>query len=178
MKTLGMVISMVTGALIIAAPALLEATTVQGEGQAIITVLPKKDREAPVNVTLQDVQAKVNGKDSSVTNWVPLRGREGSLELVVLMDSSARASLGEQLVDVSTFILGLPADTKVAVGYMENGRAALAGPLSADHAQVVRGLHLPAGSAGSSEAADRIFVFPTWRGTGPQAMTGHGMKSC
>ncbi len=141
---------MVAGTMVTATAALPEAATKQGEGKAIVTVLPKKDRETHVNVTLQDVQAKVNGRDSDATGWVPLRGPDGRLELVVLMDSSARASLGQQLPDVSTFIQSLPADTKVALGYMENGRAVMAGPLSADHAQVVRGLHLPAGSIGSS----------------------------
>ena len=141
---------MVAGTLVTAAPALPETATLQGEGKAIVTVLPKKDREAPVNVTLQDVRAKVNGRDSNATDWVPLRGSDGRLELVVLMDSSARVSLGLQLADVSTFIQSLPADAKVAIGYMENGQAVMAGPLSADHAQVVGSLHLPAGSSGSS----------------------------
>ena len=150
MKKLGLAIWMVAGSLVTTAPAMPEAATVQGEGKAIVTVLPKKDREAPVNVTLQDVQAKVNGRDSNATGWVPLRGSDGRLELVVLMDSSARTSRGQQLADVSTFIQSLPADTKVALGYMENGRAVMAGPLSADHALVVRGLHLPAGTVGSS----------------------------
>jgi hypothetical protein len=36
---------------------------------------------------------------------------------------------------------------------MQNGRAVFAGPLSADHVQVLRALHLPGGSAGSSASS-------------------------
>jgi len=89
MKKLGLAIWMVAGSLVTTAPAMPEAATVQGEGKAIVTVLPKKDREAPVNVTLQDVQAKVNGRDSNATGWVPLRGSDGRLELVYWREESA-----------------------------------------------------------------------------------------
>ena len=58
---------------------------------------------------------------------------------------------GLQLGDITKFIQGLRPDAKVAVAYMQNGRAALAGPLTTDHAAVVRELHLPmAGMPGVS----------------------------
>lgn len=148
MKTLGMALLMAAGAATLAASASPEPA--KGQGEAVVTVLPKKNLEAPVNITAQDLQVKVNGKESSVTNWVPLRGERGDLELVVLIDSSARTSLGEQLNSIANFIQGLPPNVKAGVAYMQNGRAALASPLSADHDQVVRGLHLPVGFAGSS----------------------------
>lgn len=150
MKTLGMAMLMAAGTVLLAAPVSPESTTNDGQGQAVVTVLPKKNLEAPVDVTAQDLQVKVNGKESNVTNWVPLRGENSDLELVVLIDGSARISLGQQLDDIATFIRGLPTNVKVAVAYMNNGRAALASPLSTDHTQVARGLHIPSGFAGSS----------------------------
>jgi hypothetical protein len=92
----------------------------------------------------------VNGKESSITNWVALSGPNSNLELVILIDVSARASLGLQLRDIASFIQSLPADVKVSVGYMDAGRAALAGPLSTNHAQVASGLRVPNGFPGSS----------------------------
>ena len=83
MKRLGMAMLMAAGTLALVAQASPEPTTNQGEGQAVITVLPKKNLEAPVNITAQDLQLKVDGKDSSVTNWVPLRGENGDLELII-----------------------------------------------------------------------------------------------
>ncbi len=148
MKTLGMAMLMAAGAAILSAPASPEP--LQGQGQAVVTVLPKKNLEAPVNITAQDLQVRVNGKDSNVTNWVALRGENSDLEIVVLIDGSARTSLGQQLNDIANFIDSLPPNVKVGVGYMENGRAAMAGPLSADHPQVAHELHLPAGFPGST----------------------------
>ncbi len=148
MKRLGVAALMAAGTLLMAAPAFPGAAT--GEGQAIVTVLPKSNNEAPVNLTPQDLQVKLNGRDASVTNWVPLRGAHGALELVVLIDDGASSNIGSQLHEIADFLQGLPADAKVGVGYMRNGRAAMEGPLSTDHALVARGLHLPSGGPGSS----------------------------
>ena len=48
--------------------------------------------------------------------------------MVVLIDDGARSSLGTQLPDIARFIQGLPPDAKVAVAYMQYGRAVLPAP--------------------------------------------------
>jgi len=120
----------------------------QGQGQAVITVLPKHDGELPASVTQQDMSIKVNGKTAKITTWEPLKGPENKVELVVMIDGGARSSLGGQLDSVAHFIRSLPPNTKAGVAYMENGRAAFQGPLSADHAQVAKGLHITGGIPG------------------------------
>jgi hypothetical protein len=55
-----------------------------------------------------------------------------------------------QFGDIEHFVNGLPPNVKAGIAYMMNGRAVFAGPLSADHAAVLRALHLPGGSPGSS----------------------------
>jgi hypothetical protein len=147
MKRIGLAVWMVAGALLMALPAFAQSETATGQGRAVVTILAKHSEAAP-NVFQQDVSIKVNGKDSTVTGWVPLRGAYDRLELVVLIDSEAR-NLGRQFGEIKQFIQGLGPHTKVAVGYMENGRAALASPLSADHAQVLGELHLPVGPSTS-----------------------------
>ncbi len=149
MKKLGMTIYM-AGTLALIAPAFPNTATGQGQGQAIVTVLPEKDGKAPVSILQQDLRIKVNGKEPTITDWVALSGNNSDLELVILIDSSARTSLGLQLRDITGFIRSLPANVKVSVGYMEAGRAALSGPLSADHAQVASDLRVPNGMPGSS----------------------------
>lgn len=141
---------MAVGALALAAPAFPKSAAENGHGHAIVTVLPKKHSETPPNITLQDLRLKVNGKETTITNWVRLNKPDDRVELVVLIDSSARSTLGLQFNDIANFIKGQPANVKVALGYMENGRAALTGPLSNDRAQVARGLHMPGGLPGSS----------------------------
>ncbi len=126
-----------------AAPVFAQSGDATGQGRAVITILAKHSEMTPA-ISQQDVSAKVNGKDAGVRGWTPLRGANGGLELVVLIDSGAR-NLGRQFDEIKQFIHGLRPDTKAAVGYMENGRAVLASQLSADHAQVVGEIHLPAG---------------------------------
>jgi hypothetical protein len=129
--------------LLMAAPAFTQSGDATGQGRAVITVFAKHSEMTP-NISQQDVSAKVNGKDAGVTGWTPLRGANGGLELVLLIDGGAR-NLGRQFDEIKQFIQGLGPHTKAAVGYMENGRAVLASPLSANHAQVVAELHLPVG---------------------------------
>ena len=145
-----MAIWMTAGALLLTAQAFSQKEKSTGHGRAVVTILSKQHGEMPVEVSLKDVSIKVNGKPSLVTSWAPLRGPDAKLELVILIDSSAVSSLGSQFGDVTHFINGLPPNTKAAIAYMRNGRAAFAGPLTADHAEVLRALHLPGGTPGSS----------------------------
>ena len=149
MRMLKSVVSMAAAAMLMAAPAFPQNEN-QGQGQAIVTVLPAHDGEAPANLSQRDFIAKVNGIESSITNFTPFRGQNAALELVVLIDDSARSDLGTQMNDISTFVKGLPPDAKVAIAYMQNGTARFSGPLTTDHAQALRGLRMTVGSPGSS----------------------------
>ena len=139
---------LVLAAATIALPAFAASENQQGQGQAIVTVLPGKDASAPA-LQQQNASLKVNGKESNITRVTPL-GPNAPVELVVLIDSSARASLGNQLNEISQFIQSLPPNVSAAVAYMQNGQAALTGPLSTDRAEVARGLRLTGMVPGSS----------------------------
>jgi hypothetical protein len=143
MRKIGLASWMVAGALLLTVSGFAQDEKAGGQGQAVITILTKHNESVPT-VPPQDVSAKVNGKDSTVTGWQPFKGANDSLELVVLIDSGAR-NIGRQIEEIGHFIQNQGPDTKVAVGYMQNGRTVLAGPLSADHKQVSSELHLPAG---------------------------------
>ncbi len=150
MNKLAMTVTLGAGTLMMTTPAFTADSGAGGQGQAVITVLPAHDQEVPANLLQQDLRIKVNGKDSTITNWIPLRGQNDQLELVVLIDSGARSSMGTQLGEMAKFIQGLPASAKVTVAYMQNGRAAMSGPLTTDHAQALKALHLPSGIPGQS----------------------------
>jgi hypothetical protein len=149
MKKFAVAMSLVAGALMTAGAAMAQNEG-EGNAQAVVTVLPAHDNQQPASMSQQNLTLKVNGKASTITNWIPLRGQNDSLELVVLIDSAARSSMGTQLNDISNFVKTLPQGAKVAVAYMENGRAVFTGPLTPDHAQAARGVHLPSGIAGIS----------------------------
>jgi hypothetical protein len=124
----------------------------QGHGDAVITVMPKGNEGGSVNLQPQNLQLKVDGKQSNLTHFAPAKGPGSPLELVLLIDASARSSLGTQMSDIESFVKEIPNNTKMTIAYMENGRAALSGPLSADPPQILDGLHLPAGAPGQSSS--------------------------
>ena len=121
-----------------------------GTGQAVVTVLPKVDGQIPSSVINQDLSVKVNGKNAKVSVWKPLNKPENRVELIILMDSSARSSLGGQLDEIARFFDHLPPNTSATVGYMEYGDTKLSGPLTTDSAALKKMLHLPVGDRGSN----------------------------
>lgn len=122
----------------------------QGQGTAIVTILPKDSHASAPNISEHAIHVQVNGKQSLVTNWQPLHGSVSPVEVVVLIDDGARTSLGSQFSDIQGFVRSLPPGVKVAFAYMENGRAVLAGALTANHASILQELHLPIAAPGQS----------------------------
>ncbi len=143
---LQLAVLMAAGAFLAASSAPAENPNQEGQGHAVVTVV--SGNEIPGGIPQDALHLKVDGKESNVTGWRQLRD---AVEMVVLIDDGARESLGTQMGEILKFIQELPPDAKVAVAYMENGRAAMAGPLTADHAAAMRELHLPlAGMPGVS----------------------------
>lgn len=149
--------SCITALSISSAASALAASQLATTGQAsdrvpvetVVTIMPKNKEQTP-SVDAQDVKIKVNGKSVETQSVTPLRGDRAGLELVLLIDSGARASLGRQLSDLTQFIRALPPTTEIAIAYMMNGRAVIEQPLTADKNRAAQALHLPVGGPGSS----------------------------
>jgi hypothetical protein len=158
---------MAAASLFVAALAGAQGTNPQG--QAVLTVLPKGGDGTPL--APGNLHIKVNGKPAEITALTAFHGSADPIELVILIDGSARSSLGGQLSELVHFIRETPSGTRIAVAYMQNGQALLATPLTDDPAQAERGVHLPAGSAGSS--ASPYFCLSDlakhWPSNNPQA---------
>lgn len=121
----------------------------QGQGQAVVTVLPKNDKQATAaDVPSQSLNLTVNGKRASLTSWQVQRGEQAPVEFVLLIDDGARVSLGREWDDITHFLQTLPPNVKATLAYMENGRAVLSGPLTSDHAKLQQELHLPNATPG------------------------------
>lgn len=151
MVKLGQIMSMATAGVLLAAAPLFAAQNQsdnQGAGRAVITIMPAKNSEAPANLNQQDLTARVNGKDATITNWAPLRGDNDPIELVLMIDAGARTSLTTQFGDIQNFVKTLPSNVKVTLAYMENGVAQLSGPLTTDRDAALKGLHIPVGLPG------------------------------
>jgi hypothetical protein len=140
--------ALLAGFLVAAAPAIAQSEG-EGQGQAVVTVLPKNDKQpTAADVSAQSLNVSVNGKRASLTNWQPTRGNQAPVEFVLLIDGGAHMSLGREWNDIEHFVQNLPPNVKATIAYMENGRAVLTGPLTADHAKTLAGLHLPIGEPG------------------------------
>lgn len=150
MKKPALALSFLAAVLVAVVPFAFSQTEGQGQGTAIVTVLPKQASAPAADISEQAIHVEVNGKQSQVINWQPLHGAQSPVELVLLIDDGARASLGREFDDIQQFIRSLPPNVKFTFAWMENGRAQLAGPLIADHAKSLEGLHLPIGVAGES----------------------------
>jgi hypothetical protein len=144
--------------LIAALPLIAAATAPNASAQdpngvtakTIITVVPKGSEQQAPAVEPQNLKVQVNGKSVRAQNVTPLRGDNAGLELVVLIDSGARNSLGRNLQEIASFVRSLPPTTQVAIAYMMNGRAVFQQPFTTDKNQALRALHLPGGTPGSS----------------------------
>ncbi len=147
MKNKGMAVWTAVAVLLMTAVPLLAQS--QGQGEAVVTVLPKVEGQpVPSSVAQQDLAVKVNGKNAKVTQWAPFAAPKNQIEMVLLIDGAARNSLGRQMNDIAQFIQSLPPNVKAGIAYMENGRAEFVAPLTADHALILKNLHLPGGSPG------------------------------
>jgi hypothetical protein len=134
-------------------PAAVSSVLAQGadiaNSQVVITAVGKSN-ENPAPLRQQDLQIQVGGKSTQVTDLVPLRGDRAGLELVILIDGSARSSIGTQIPDIERFVNSLPPTTSIGIAYMENGRAVFSQPLTANKATALQSLRLPSGPAGIS----------------------------
>jgi len=121
-----------------------------GRPSTIVTVEPKGSGELSTPVPATAVKVKVNNKNAEVADWTAFgpNATQPNLQLVLLIDDGARSSLGLHLKELQNFITQQPPTTEVAVAYMRNGTAQLAGPFATDHAQAAQTLRLPISAAG------------------------------
>lgn len=122
----------------------------QGQGRAVVTILPSQKNGNVGQIATQSLKLKVNGKVSAVTGFSPLEDSNSPVELILLLDSGARTSLGTQFSDIQEFVGEMPPNARMAIAYMVNGRAQFASPLSSNAGDVLKGLHLSNGIPGSN----------------------------
>lgn len=115
-------------------------------GYAVVTATAKsKKSDTLTDVPAQSIKVEVDRKPQQVIGWKPYRGNNSALQLVVLMDESSRSIVSLQLVELKKFLLSLPPNVQVAVGYMMNGQPNLLQNLTTDHQAVANSLRLPMG---------------------------------
>lgn len=107
-----------------------------------------KNKRIP-EVNREDIIVR-QGKDRlKVTGWTPVGGDRSPLDLFILIDDAARATVSSQYGDLREFIYSLPGTTSVGVGYMRNGTVQIAQNLTTDHRKAANALRIPFGSPGA-----------------------------
>jgi hypothetical protein len=132
-------------------PAVAQGKPAGAQVQTVVTVMPKgeKNGEGPV-VDQSAIQVKADNKPAQVTDWIPLRGDRAGLQLMVLVDESARSNLALQISSIQKFFAALPPTTQVGVAYMQNGRAVVAQAPTSDHGLAAKALRITNGFPGQN----------------------------
>jgi hypothetical protein len=154
MKLAARVFAYAIASALAAGPA-LAATSSPSAGSALVTILPKnytlaKESSTESAVNTSNLELKLNGKAAPVTSVTRAHGPESPLELVFLIDDSMHASFASMLPSLASFSNELPSDSRMAIAYMQNGRAVFASPLTSNPRQIQSALHIPSGPAGGS----------------------------
>lgn len=114
----------------------------------VVTLEPKRGKGIPP-VEAQDILVREGRERRPVTELTPLHGQQGSLQLMLLIDDSARGSFDTEIGTLKQFVNALPPDAEVAVAYMRNGMADLTANFTRDHAAAANTIRVVMGPGGA-----------------------------
>jgi hypothetical protein len=118
------------------------------EGPASTTAMVYADSRSGAHLDPASLQVQVNGHPVQVSGVEPVSS--GQAEVAILIDSSLRSSFDLQLQEIQKFVGNLPPNTKLLVGYMENGTVRSSGHFTADREQLQSSLHITMSMPGLS----------------------------
>jgi len=111
----------------------------------LVTVESKGSNQSPLSK--ENLLIK---EDRDVRQVTAVRSLEGaSSQILLLLDDSAGGSFDTQIPELKKFILALPPNAEVGVGYMHNGMSQMASEFTLNHAQAAQSLRLPQGPGGA-----------------------------
>ena len=111
----------------------------------------REEKELPP-LQQQDVKVKQGKNFLQVTQLVPAQGDNAALQLMILIDDTLNASVGNSLSDIKDFINAQPPSTLIGVTYMSNATAKVAQNFTADHDLAVKAVRLPLGALSSMDS--------------------------
>jgi hypothetical protein len=112
----------------------------------VVTLEPKRGKTIPP-IEAQDIQVKEAGERRPVQSLTPLAN--SGMQLMLLIDDSARGTFDTELPTLKQFITSLPPNFEVAVAYMRNGMAAITANWTRDHAAAANGIRIAFGPGGA-----------------------------
>lgn len=133
----------------------------------VITHEPAKhEAEQPLKASEVTVEEEKGNRD--VASLAPAGKNGALLQLLILIDDSARSSFGTQIQALKQFVEKLPSSVEVGIGYMRNGTNQMVSPVTADHAAASKSIRLPFGAGGADVSpyeslADAVKSWPQSR---------------
>lgn len=112
----------------------------------IITLEPKHGKTIPP-IETQDIQVKEAGSSRPVEALAPLA--HSGMQLMLLIDDSARGTFDTEIPTLKQFITSLPSNFDIAVAYMRNGMAQITANFTRDHAAAANGVRVSFGPGGA-----------------------------
>lgn len=135
-----------------------------GTATFTVTAVGKKEEAPPIGK--DDVQLFQGKERKQIVDWK----KGDSLFLAILIDDSIDTGAGGQWDYLKEFIMGQPASTQIAVGYIRNNTTMLAQDFTPNHELAAKALRLPLGPSaiGSSPYLATIDLLKRWPNTGPR----------
>lgn len=114
----------------------------------VVTLEPKRGKEIPP-VEANDIAVQQGNQKNKVQSLIPA-GQDGKgMQLLLLLDDSARGSFDTELPALRQFVTSLPASTEVAIGYMRNGTNQMVADFTKDHEAAAKAIRLVTGPGGA-----------------------------
>jgi hypothetical protein len=103
----------------------------------------------PGSLSAQDLTLHEEREQRPITE-VKLAGQNGAgMQLLLLIDDSARSSFGTQIQGLKQFVSALPATTEIGIGYMRNGTNQMACDFTRNHQEAANSIRLAMGAPGA-----------------------------
>jgi len=126
----------------------IDARAVLSQGtevRVVVTAEPKRGKTIP-ELFAEDLRVTQNREKRQITSLESLNGSK--LQLLLLIDDSAARSFDTQISALKDFVMALPGNAEVAVGYMHNGMAQMTSQFTLDHAAAAATIRLADGPGG------------------------------
>ena len=122
------------------------ATNAPGTPISVLVTVENKGSDGPA-LSKDNVVVKEDRDVRSVTAIRPLNG--SASQILLLIDDSAGGDFDTQIPDLKKFIMRLPANAQVGIGYMRNGLSQMTSEFTLDHARAANSMRLAVGQGGA-----------------------------
>jgi len=128
-------------------PASTQTTPQTGTAvSVIVTAEPKRGKTIPPLVA-EDLTVKQGRDKRQITALEPLAGT--NMQLLLMIDDSAAGSFDTEIKTLKEFVMALPANAEVAIGYMRNGMTEMTCAFTLDHTAAASAIRLALGPGGA-----------------------------